>query len=66
MTNEKFSEVVADAISEQGLKQTYVAEKIGMTPQLLSAKLHGTNRWQVDQVCSVCKLLGIPPDIWVQ
>ena len=59
-----FTERVKASIKERGLKQSYLAKQIGMSPQLFNGKLHGTSEWRVDQVLKLSKILEIPLDVW--
>lgn len=65
MNNEKFSALVVSAVEEHGLKYGYVAKQAGMSRQLLSAKVHGKCRWNIDEVATLTKLLEIPTEIWM-
>lgn len=49
-------------IKSNGLKQKYVAEKIGFTPQNFSNMLNGRKRFEIENVINICNTLGITPN----
>lgn len=48
-------------INENGIKQTYVARKIGMNVKLLNDKLHSRARITADEIELICWALGKTP-----
>lgn len=49
-------------IKANGLKQKYVAEKAGFTPQEFSNMLNGRKQFQTEYVNRVCNALSITPN----
>ena len=49
-------------ISEKGLKQNYVAEKAGFTPQELNNILCGRKVFKTEYVKPICNALDIMPN----
>lgn len=58
MVNERISE----ALTDSGLKQRYVAEKIGMSEQAFSALLTGRRKVDVEEFFKLCCVLNKTPD----
>lgn len=56
MTPEKW---LSDKVAESGLKNYFIAEKIGMDPKKLSATLNSHRKVNVDEFLGICKVLGI-------
>ena len=50
---------IKQVISDKGLKQKFVAEQIGMTPQEFSNILNGRKKLEVQYVAPVCRALNI-------
>ena len=53
---------VKNLIEELGMKQSYVAHKIGMHPKTFNALLNGRKTFDVMYVVPICKALGISPN----
>lgn len=49
-------------IDSLGLKQTYVAEKAGITADTLSKMLNGSRKIQADEFLALCKALNVSND----
>ncbi|MCI5552148.1 MAG: helix-turn-helix domain-containing protein [Clostridiales bacterium] len=49
------------AIEKHGLKQKAVAERIGVSEQVLSAMLSGRRKISVDEFFNICMVLGETP-----
>lgn len=58
MTAEKLREMIA----ERGLKQKFIAEKIGISETALSAMLNGRQIIDVDVFFAIAVLLRMTPD----
>lgn len=59
MVNERISAAVADS----GLKQKYIADRIGVSEPTFSAILAGKRKVDVDEFFSLCQVLKkTPPD----
>lgn len=53
---------IKSVIKAKGLKQKYVAEKAGFTPQEFSNILNGRKRLEINYVHCVCDALNITPN----
>lgn len=53
---------IKSIIKTNGLKQKYVAERAGFTPQEFSNILNGRKRLEVNYVHCVCNALNITPN----
>lgn len=56
MTN---TELLNELIKQSGLKKSYIAEKIGVTPVGLSNLIAGKSEFKASQINKMCDLLGI-------
>lgn len=56
------NENVRDAIEDSGLKQKFVAEKIGISEQALSAMLNGRQKIGAEDFFAFCKVLNKTPE----
>ena len=52
-----------DKIKNSGLKQSYVAEKANINPDLLSRMLNGTRKIQADEFFVLCRALNARQDV---
>lgn len=48
-------------IDHKGLKQSHVAEMVGMTPQILGQIMAGRRRIEVSEYYSICVAIGENP-----
>lgn len=51
-----------DKIRNSGLKQSYVAEKANLNPDLLSRMLNGKRKIQADEFFTLCRVLSVSDD----
>lgn len=51
-------------ISENGIKQNFVAEKAGISAELLRRSLDGKRRMQADEFVAVCRVLSLDFDFF--
>lgn len=58
MTAEKLN----DAIAESGLKQKFIAEKIGISEQALTNMLKGRQKIDIDTFFAIAVVLRMTPD----
>ena len=56
MTNVK---LLRKKIDESGYKISYIASRLGITPQGLYLKLNGTNQFKSKEIQILCELLDI-------
>lgn len=52
-------EMLRKKISDSGLKISYLAKQLGITPQGLYLKLNGTNQFKALEIQILCRILGI-------
>jgi transcriptional regulator with XRE-family HTH domain len=52
------------AIRSQGRKQTWIAEKLGISRSDLSRKLSGERRFQPDEITRITELTGLPAELF--
>lgn len=50
-----------EIIENRGIKQSYICEKIDMTPDALSRILNGTRKITGEELLKLCDLLDIDP-----
>jgi transcriptional regulator with XRE-family HTH domain len=46
-------------MKENGIKQSYVAEKMGLSPQVLGQILNENRKIEVQEYCDMCMALGV-------
>jgi transcriptional regulator with XRE-family HTH domain len=51
-------------MADRGIKQSAVAEKVGMTPQTLSATLLGKRKMGADEFFDICRALEANPNLF--
>ena len=51
-----------EAINQSGLKQKFIAEKIGISEAALSSMLNGNQKIDVDTFFAIVELLRMTPD----
>lgn len=56
------SSKVKKEIENKGLKQSYVAQKIGMNPKTFNGLLNGRKTFDVSYLIPICKAIGISPN----
>lgn len=56
MTN---TALLEEKISESGLKKSYIAKSIGLTPYGLTLKIRNINEFKASEIDKICILLGI-------
>lgn len=61
-----FYEKISDYIKQNGIKQTFIADKCGWTKQKLYNLLHGRNRISVEDYEAICEALSVPFDFFVR
>lgn len=47
------------AIAENGMRQSEVAEKIGISMQSFSSKINNKTQFKIDEVYNLCSILNI-------
>lgn len=56
------AEKLRAAIDERGLKQKFIAEKIGISETALSAMLNGNQKIDVETFFAIARVLRMTPD----
>lgn len=51
-------------VSENGIKQTHIAQKTGLSPDTISKILNGNRRMLADEFLMICAALDIDPNIF--
>ena len=59
MTNGKLLE---EKIQQSGLKKGFIAEKIGVTPNTLTALINNNAEFKASQIVAMCQVLNIQDD----
>ena len=52
-------------ITDNGLKQTFIAEKAGIDIYVFNAILNGKTRLTVDRLEKIAEALGVPPEFFL-
>lgn len=52
-------EIIKRKITDNGIKQTFVAEKAGMSRELLRRSLDGTRTMKADEFIKICRTLSM-------
>lgn len=60
------AERIKDYLESNGIKQTFLANKIDMHPNTLNAKLNGHVRILADDIEKICGALGISPNAFLK
>lgn len=53
------ADILRQHILENGIKQNFVAEKVGMSPELLRRSLDGKRKLQADEFIAICNALSL-------
>ena len=56
MTN---TALLEEKITKSGLKKSYIAKSIGLTPYGLTLKIRNVNEFKASEIDKICILLGI-------
>lgn len=60
----KINRLFAKIIEDRGIKQLYIAEKTGMTPDVVSKILRGERKLSAEEFLMFCDVLDVSPDIF--
>lgn len=61
-----FYEKISDYLKQNGIKQTFIADRCGWTKQKLYNLLHGRNRISVEDYEAICEALNVPFDFFCE
>lgn len=53
------NEVIKRHIEENGIKQNFVANKIGLSPELFRRSIDGKRKITADELISICSVLSL-------
>ena len=62
MKNEMAATKLKEAIEKSGLKQKFIAEKVGISETALSSMLNGNQKIDVDTFFAIAVILRMTPD----
>lgn len=51
--------LIKEYMRSNGIKQSYVAEKIGMSPQVLGQILNGNRKIEAKEFFDICEAIGV-------
>lgn len=54
-------EYIKQYMKDKGIKQIYVAEKIGISPQVLGTMLNGTRKIEITEFFKICEAMQADP-----
>lgn len=57
---------IADYLGHKGIKQAFICEKTGMTPQALGAALKRDRKIDIDEYIAICDALNLPYDYFIK
>ena len=58
----KINKMIAEIVEQKGLKQTYIAEKTGMTVDAVSRILRSERKLTAEEFLVFCELLNVSPE----
>lgn len=58
--------VVAQYIKDMGIKQNWIASKIGMSENAISAILNGKRKMSADEFARICRAIGKEPNDFME
>ena len=59
------NQILSNLLEEKGLKQVYVATKIGISSPSMSALVHGNKKFTADIAIQLGKVLNVSPNIFL-
>lgn len=64
VTKENAGEIFDQLVNEKGMKKTFIAKQIGVSPQTLNFKIHHGG-FDADLAFKVAKILNVNPTIFL-
>lgn len=55
------SEAIKEYMDSNGIKQTFIAKKIGTSPQVLGQLVNGKRKIEVKEFFTICEAMGADP-----
>lgn len=65
-TKENAGKILKSYLREHGIKQNYVAKKVGISSANFSSRLNGRVKFNADFALTVSKALDIDPEIFLK
>ena len=65
VTKDNASEILEDYLSKHGISKTFVAKKVGLSPQAFNRRLRESKAFDADFAFKVSKVLNIKPTIFL-
>lgn len=65
IVKENAASILSELIEKNGVKKTYVANRMGISPTKLSSVLHGRNKFTTDIALKAATALNISPEIFL-
>lgn len=53
------NDVIRNHMAENGIKQTFVAERVGISPELFRRSLNGERKIPADEFIAICSVLSL-------
>lgn len=66
VVKEDANEILSKYLKENGIKQNFVAKKMGISSATFGSRLHGRLKFNADFALAVSKALGINADIFLK
>lgn len=66
VVKEDANEILSKYLKEHGIKQNFVAKKMGISSATFGSRLHGRLKFNADFALAVSKALGINADIFLK
>lgn len=60
----KINRIFAEIVEQKGIKQAYLAEKTGMSADMISKILRGERRIMADEFLTLCEVLDVSPELF--
>ncbi len=57
---------IAQYLEEQGIKQSWLAQKTGLTDNMISGILNGKRKMTADEFVRICKAIGKNPNDFME
>ena len=66
VVKENANEILKDYLDDHGIKQSFVAHKMGISNPTFNSRIQGRLMFDADFAIAVSKALGIKPDIFLK
>ena len=58
----KINKMIADIVEQRGIKQTYIAERTGLTVDAVSRIMRSERKLGAEEFLKICELLNVSPE----